>query len=279
MRRLSLLALVLFAGLSVAACDIQAENGKFDIDFASGKATDTWSRTYTVPAGGRFELINVNGRVTAESTDGKEVIVEGRRTAKGRSDEIAKENLAKMEIREEVGGSTVRVESRPPRMSGFGGHEIEWTVKVPKGLTVDLRTVNGGVRMNGLSGEIHAKTTNGGIKGVDLVVDSVEASVVNGGVDMQFAAPLDSTDTVELTTVNGGVTIELPSESKATIAARAVNGGVRVSDELQATQEEESHEFERRRRFNGTMNGGGARVNVSVTNGGIRISRAANTTS
>ena len=279
MRRLSLLALVLFAGLSVAGCDIQAENGKFDIDFASGKATDTWSRTYTVPAGGRFELINVNGRVTAESTDGKEVIVEGRRTAKGRSDEIAKENLAKMEIREEVGGSTVRVESRPPRMSGFGGHEIEWTVKVPKGLTVDLRTVNGGVRMNGLSGEIHAKTTNGGIKGVGLVVDSVEASVVNGGVDMQFAAPLDSTDTVELTTVNGGVTIELPSESKATIAARAVNGGVRVSDELQATQEEESHEFERRRRFNGTMNGGGARVNVSVTNGGIRISRAANTTS
>jgi DUF4097 and DUF4098 domain-containing protein YvlB len=110
-------------------------------------------------------------------------------------------------------------------------------------------------------------------------VDSVEASVVNGGVDMQFAAPLDSTDTVELTTVNGGVTIELPSESKATIAARAVNGGVRVSDELQATQEEESHEFERRRRFNGTMNGGGARINVSVTNGGIRISRAANTTS
>lgn len=279
MRRLSLPALVLFAGLSVAGCDIQAQNGKFDIDFASGKATDTWSRTYTVPAGGRFELINVNGRVTAESTDGKEVIVEGRRTAKGRSDEIAKENLAKMEIREEVGGSTVRVESRPPRMSGFGGHEIEWTVKVPKGLTVDLRTVNGGVRMNGLSGEIHAKTTNGGIKGVGLVVDSVEASVVNGGIDMQFAAPLDSTDTVELTTVNGGVTIELPSESKATIAARAVNGGVRVSDELKATQEEESHEFERRRRFNGTMNGGGARVNVSVTNGGVRISRAANTTS
>jgi DUF4097 and DUF4098 domain-containing protein YvlB len=110
-------------------------------------------------------------------------------------------------------------------------------------------------------------------------VDSLDASVVNGGVEMQFAAPLDSTDTVELTTVNGGVTIELPSESKATIAARAVNGGVRVSDELKAAQDEESSESERRRRFNGTMNGGGARVNVSVTNGGVRISRAGNTTS
>ena len=80
-----------------------------------GKATDTWSRTYTVPADGRFELINVNGRITAEPTDGKEVVVEGRRTAKARSDEAAKELLAKLEIREEVGESTVRVESRPPR--------------------------------------------------------------------------------------------------------------------------------------------------------------------
>src|SRR5687768_18525334 len=101
MRQPCLLALILSVGLSVSACDIQAgENGHFSVDFASGKATDTWTRTYTVPAGGRFELINVNGRVTAESTDGKDVIVEGKRTAKGRSEEIAKENLARMEIRE-----------------------------------------------------------------------------------------------------------------------------------------------------------------------------------
>ena len=278
MRKLGVCAWVLAAGLSVAACDIQAENGKFDIDFASGKATDTWSRTYTVEPGGRFELINVNGRIIAEATDGKDVVVEGRRTAKGRSDEVAKENLARLEIREEVGGSVVRVESRPPRMSGFGGHEIEWTVKIPKGLIVDLRTVNGGVRMNGLSGEIYAKSTNGGVKGDNLIVDKLEASVVNGGVTIELGAPLDATDAVELSSVNGGVTLALPVESKATIAARAVNGGVRVSDDLKAEQEDESREGERRRRFDGTMNGGGARVNASTTNGGVRISRSGSPT-
>src|SRR5688500_5517297 len=279
MPKLFVPALVFLVGLSTAACDIQAGNGKFDIDFAAGKATDIWSRTYTVPAGGRFELINVNGRIIAEPTDGKEVIVEGRRTAKSHSDEAAKEQLAKLEIREEVGGSTVRIESRPPRMSGFGGHEIEWTVKVPKGLIVDFRTTNGGVRMNGLSGEMHAKVTNGGVKGVGLVIDTLEASVVNGGVEIELGAPLDATDSVELITVNGGVTLAMPSESKATIAARAVNGGVRVSDEFKAEQEPESHEFERRRRFNGTVNGGGAKVNVNTTNGGIRINRIGSTTS
>ena len=167
MRRLSILALVLAAGLSVAGCDIQAGNGDFKVDFASGKAQDTWSRTYKVASSGRFELINVNGKITAEQTDGAEIVVEGRRSMKASSDEAAKELLAKLEIREEVSESTVRVESRPPRLSGpFSGHEIEWTVKVPKGVIVDLRTINGSAP-NGLANEIHAKTTNGGVKGVN----------------------------------------------------------------------------------------------------------------
>ena len=279
MRKPFLLALALSASFGLAACDIKAENGNFDIDFAAGKATDTWTRSYTIQPGGRFELINVNGRITAESTDGKEVVVEGKRSAKARTDEAAKERLAQLEIREEVGGSAVRVESRPPRMSGFGGHEIEWTVKIPKGLIVDLRTVNGGVRLNGLTGELYAKSTNGGIRGTRLIVDKIEASVVNGGIEIELGAPLDATDSVEVSSVNGGVSLALPAESKATITARAVNGGVRVSEDLKADQEEESHEADRRRRFNGTLNGGGAKVSATTTNGGVRISRAGNITS
>jgi hypothetical protein len=272
MRRLPVLAVVLIAGLSVAACDIQAGNGDFKVDFASGKATDNWSRTYTIPETGRFELINVNGKITAEQTDGAAVIVEGRRTAKGHSDEAAKEMLAKLEIREEVGESTVRVESRPPRMSGFGGHEIEWTIKVPKGVIVDLRTTNGGVRLNNLSNEIHAKSTNGGVRGENITPSIIEASAVNGGVEFVLASPLDSTDSVDLETVNGGVQLALPSESKATIAARCVNGGVHV-DSLDISREEQSSDFDKRRRLNGTMNGGGGTVKLNTTNGGIHLSR------
>ena len=91
MRKIQILALILVAGVSVAACDIQAGPGRnFDVDFASGKATDTWSRTYKVPENGRFELINVNGKITAEPTDGAELVVEGHRSAKASSDEAAK---------------------------------------------------------------------------------------------------------------------------------------------------------------------------------------------
>jgi len=182
MRRLPVLAFALAAGLSLAACDIKTSaNGNFSFDLAAGKAEDTWSRTYKVADKGRFELINVNGKITAVATDGPEVVVEGHRVAKATSDEAAKDLLAKLEIREEVGDSTVRVESRPPRFNGgFNGLQIEWTVKVPKGIVLDLRTVNGGVRLNGIANEVHAKTTNGGVQGEKIDASILEATAVNG---------------------------------------------------------------------------------------------------
>jgi hypothetical protein len=270
--KITLLGLVLTAGLSVSACDIKTDaSGDFSLGISAGKAQDTWTRTYTVADKGRFELINVNGRITAEpATDGK-VTVEGRRTAKGSTDEAAKENLAKMEIREEVSGDRVRVESRPPRLSGLAGHEIEWTIRVPKGVVVDLRTVNGGVRIDGLSGEVHAKTTNGGVKGSNVSAGILEATSVNGGIEFELSGTLDANASIDLETVNGGVEVSLPASLKATISARAVNGGVRVND-LDVQRTEEATSFDSKRRLEGTLNGGGAKITISTTNGGVRIS-------
>ena len=268
MRKLSVLAAILAAGLATTACDIQTSaDGNLSFDIAAGKATDTWTRSYKVNDKQRFELINVNGRITAEAADGAELIVEARRTAKAMSDDKARELLARLEIREEIGESAVRVESRPPRRAE---HEIEWTVKVPKGVVLDLRTINGGVRMNNLSNEIHAKTTNGGVKGLNITASIFEGSAVNGGVELELSAPLAATGSIEMETVNGGIELSLPSASKATIAARCVNGGVQVEN-LEIAKEEQQSDFDRRRRLNGTMNGGGAKVNLNTTNGGVRI--------
>jgi len=261
---------VLVFAIAVSACDIAVDgHGGFDFGMAAGKAQDEWTRSYPLSASGRLEIINVNGKITAESTDGSAVEIRAERSAKAASDESAKELLGKLEMREEVGENRVRVEVRAPRWSGPGGHEIKWTIKVPRGVAVDLRTVNGGVKMTGLEGELRARSTNGGITGEGLVATSVDAAVTNGGIEIELAKAV-SAGSFDLEAVNGGVSIVLPPDSGADISGRCVNGGITAASELGL----ETVGEQTRRRLDAKLNGGGAKVSLETVNGGVRIGRS-----
>jgi hypothetical protein len=258
---------------ALGACDIAVDgHGGFGFGLSAGKASDQWTRTYQIASGGRLELINVNGRITAEASDGTAVEVRADRTAKAATDEGAKDLLDRIEMREEVGTDRVRVEVRAPRMTGPSGHEFTWTVKVPRGVSVDLRTVNGGLRVANLDGDVRLRSTNGGIKGTSLLAASVDAAVTNGGIDIELAKSV-TTGTFELEAVNGGVSIHLPADSRADIAGRCVNGGISTSD-LQLEMVGEQN----RRRLDAKLNGGGARISLETVNGGVRIGRASSPT-
>lgn len=272
-RKLARISAVLLASVAVTGCDIAVDgHGGFGFGLAAGKASDQWTRTYQVGSSGRLELINVNGRITAEASEGTAVEVVADRTAKATTDEAAKDLLGRIEMREEVGPDRVRVEVRAPRMSGPSGHEFTWTVKVPRGVSVDLRTVNGGIRVSHLDADVRVRSTNGGIKGTALRAASVDAAVTNGGVDIEMAKPVTA-GTFELEAVNGGVSIHLPADSQADIAGRCVNGGISTSDlQLELVGEQS------RRRLDAKLNGGGARVSLETVNGGVRIGRASSPT-
>jgi hypothetical protein len=285
-RQFSAFAAVVAVTVALAGCDIAVNgDGGFNIDLAAGKAQDTWTRSYPLGRNGRLEILNINGRITAEATDGASVEVAAERTAKAATDDGAKELLKQIEMREEVGDARVRVEVRAPRMHGGSGHEIKWTLKVPRGVAVDLRTVNGGVKMLSLEGEIRARTTNGGITGTGIVATGIDASVTNGGVEIELTRAV-STGSYELQAVNGGVSLTMPSDSKADVAARCVNGGitlegldVKVSSESMSNPNEFEQHVEGakkfRRRLDGQLNGGGARVSLETVNGGVKILRKA----
>jgi hypothetical protein len=272
-RKIARISAVLLFTVAAAGCDIAVDgHGGLGFGLAAGKASDQWTRTYQVAAGGRLELINVNGKITAEASDGTAVEVVAERTAKATSDEAAKDLLDRIEMREEVGADRVRVEVRAPRMSGPSGHQFTWTVKIPHGISVDLRTVNGGIILASLDGDVRARSTNGGIKATALLASSVDAAVTNGGIDIEMAKPVTS-GTFELEAVNGGVAIHLPAESRADIAGRCVNGGITTSDlDLEMVGEQN------RRRLDAKLNGGGARISLETVNGGVRIGRASSPT-
>jgi len=79
LRLLPALFVLAFAG---AGCDINVGDNGFSMDFAAGKAQDEWSRTYTVAAAGRLEIVNVNGAITATPADGGQVEVRAERMSR-----------------------------------------------------------------------------------------------------------------------------------------------------------------------------------------------------
>jgi len=266
-RRLWTWGLVMNLALASAACDIKVgEGGDVSVDFG-GKASDEWVRTYDLKPGGQLEIINTNGQIHAGPAKGTQVEVRAIREARAGSEEASRELLRKAEMRESVTPDRVTVEAPETqgRGGGFGGARlsVRYEVQLPPGLNVRLKTQNGEVRLEDVSGaRIEATTTNGGVNGRG-VTGAVDAQTVNGGITMDLAGV---TGDSRMSTVNGGVTLTVAPGVNANLDATVVNGGVQVRDGLQFSPDEQS-----RQRVAGRIGSGGPRLVVTTTNGGIRL--------
>lgn len=257
-RRLAPVVILPLLLMASTGCDIVTADLK-------QSATEEWRKTYDLQSGGRVEIVNVNGPIDVEASTGNTVEVFAKKTAKGASDEAAKEGLKRVQIVEDVGPASVRIETRVERGGGWlnSGANVAYTVRVPPGAQMKFSTVNGGVELRNISGDITAETTNGGIKARD-VAGSIDASTTNGGVDIDLTKLGERGAQLECT--NGGITLRLPSDTKASISASVANGGIDTSG-LQLDTTSSS-----RRRLDAQLNGGGPPIRIEGVNGGIRIS-------
>jgi hypothetical protein len=257
-RRARTAVVVLPLLVAASGCDLAMADYK-------QKETAEWRRTYELQPGGRLEISNVNGKIDVQPSAGSSVEVVALKSAKGGSTEAAKQALERIEILENASAANVRIETKIQRSSGLfgGGQEVHYTVKVPASADARFTTVNGGIELTGLKGRVNAETTNGGIKGHDIS-GPLDASTTNGGVEIELAEVAESG--VKLGCTNGGIDLRLPASAKATISARITNGGI-ATDGLQIEKTDST-----RRRLDGRLNGGGPRIELEGTNGGIHIS-------
>jgi hypothetical protein len=257
------LALLSAAILSLTACDVVINS----MEGGRNKVSDVWTRTYTLNGpDARFEVANVNGRIDVEAADGPSVEVKAVISIRGSSDDDAKSALKQVEIKEEKGQNSLRLEAKYPREFGRRGVSVEYTIRVPKSVRVGAETVNGTISITGVQAAVKAETTNGNVEGKGLA-GNVSASTTNGSVRIQMTAI--GADGVTLETTNGSIDLKLPGQTKATVSARCVNGGIDVSD-LPFEKVGESS----RRKLDGTINGGGAAIKLETVTGGIRVGRA-----
>lgn len=228
------------------------------------RAADTWTRSYPLAAGGRLAIENENGAIDAEPASGAAAEIVAERSVRARSQAEADALLARVTLRETTAADGVRVVVDAPDARG-ADVQVRFHVRVPRGVAVELRTVNGAVSVRGLDAPVRAATANGAVRASELATGAVTARSVNGAVEVALAAPLAEGGDVSLATVNGRVALRLPAASRATLRAETTNGSVRAEGAAFDVQRRSPTAVEAK------LGGGGARVHLETVNGAARL--------
>lgn len=214
--------------------------------------------------GGRFSISNVNGSIIVTGGAGDSVEIVATKKADSQKE------LDKIEIEISSSADEIAVETELGESShwfsyGNNSGSVKYEIIVPQNTRLDsVETVNGDLKISGVSGEVVAESVNGDLDIRDLAGD-VGLSTVNGGIEAVFSR-LDDQQRVKVETVNGRVTITLPADADVEISADTLNGGINASDfGLETDKGFVGSDL------NGKIGNGSARLNIDTVNGAIRI--------
>jgi hypothetical protein len=240
---------------------------------------DDWNKTYTVAGHPELRVETDDGSVTVRPGDGRRIVARV-------TTSVWKIAPGEVEIHESQAGDhvdlTVRIPHRPFTFSARG-RSLRVELEVPRQLRSDIRTGDGNIDIEGVTGETHLRTGDGRIEAeslegslhaesgdghvrvrgrLDLLTlhtgdGSIEADVLPGS-KMSSAWRVESGD--------GSVTLRLPPNFAADLDLHTGDGG--ISMDLPAVSGVSGrHDKEMTAR----LNGGGAALSVRTGDGSIHI--------
>jgi len=216
-------------------------------------------KTYPIDADGRISLNNVNGAVHISSWDRNEVQVDAIKRAS------TKEALDEASIVIDSASGSISIRTKYPESKHHkDSASVEYTLKVPRRARLSaVETVNGGVEVSGVSGDVKISSVNGPVTAQNLAGEA-RLSTVNGAVKASFDK-LEGAPSISLHTVNGSISLSIPEKANAEFNASTVHGGISSDFGMPMS----------RHRIGGSVSGrignGGAHIKLSSVNGGIHI--------
>jgi DUF4097 and DUF4098 domain-containing protein YvlB len=214
------------AGLAVLGC------------VASPARGDEWSHRYPVKATADVHVKTDDGSVRIESTDAAEVAAhvttEGWRIATG-----------EVEITESQAGDRVEIAVHLPNHNNwlsFGHRSVRVVVQVPKHADLDIRTGDGSVEVQPVSGRLSISTGDGsitasGLEG-DIRLHTGDGSIRASGLGGQLKADTGDGhmtiggrfDLLDLSTGDGGIDADVQPGSRVATAwsLRSGDGGIKL---------------------------------------------------
>lgn len=131
--------------------------------------------------------------------------------------------------------------------------------------SADLKTSNGRIKASGIEGAFSARTSNGSI---DVDIDALDTgkpvvlSSSNGSINLALAKWQNNE--VRASTSNSSVNLRLPAGVAAEVKAVTSNGNITSDFDLTTSQRSKT-------RVSGRIGGGGALLDLSTSNGNIRL--------
>jgi hypothetical protein len=260
------------AALTLAAIGFAA--GVFTPATAAAQASDSrdefrWQGQ--VQPGQNVEIRGVNGGIDAQPSSSGQIEVTALKT--GNRSDVGGVRIVVVPHAEGVTICALYpdVDGEPNECRPGGGGrnssrdndvKVQFTVRVPAGVTFTGRTVNGGIEARDLDGRVSLNTVNGDVR----ISTSSYASVktVNGSITAHLGRA-DWQDVLEMKTVNGSITLHLPGSVATDVTAKTVSGQI-LSDFPISIREAG------RRNLKGTIGGGGGRgLALETVNGTITL--------
>lgn len=145
------------------------------------------------------------------------------------------------------------------------GWSVSFEVMVPRTTALHLEATNGGIGLEGLSGDVSARTTNGGIR-VSGGAGRVRGETTNGGIRVELTGRTWDGTGVDLRTTNGGVQIQVPDDYSAELETGTTNGGMQLDIPVRVQGRID-------RTIRTRLGDGGALIRATTTNGGVVVRR------
>lgn len=216
-----------------------------------------------------IDLNEVDGSVTvqAEATETISLIAHVRAGAEVK-EKPSEENKGYFQTT--MAGQTLSISrkgSRRKQWSFFGLNDgrklqIDYTLRVPPSVALELTTVNGRIATRGMDAASRLVTVNGTIETESTGNNALVARSVNGSVRARF---LENFQGANVKTVNGAVEATLPQNASFSVDLSQVNGDFEASFPLSI------HSNPGSRRVSGEVNGGHHELTIVTVNGDIEL--------
>lgn len=247
--------------------------------FSLSVFAEEWSKTYQVSSNPSLHVDTNDASI--EVTGGAGNAIQARVVADG-----YKIGDSGVRITEHQSGNSVELQVHIPNTWGihFGMHGVRVEVQVPQQAALELRSGDGHISVNGVSGQAQLNTGDGHISvqgfsgalrghtgdghiSADGMFTDLELRSGDGHIDLTVRPGSKLNGGWLIHTSDGGVEVRLPQELAAELYVHTGDGHIQLDMPVMVSGSID------RSRIRGKLNGGGPLLEISTGDGSIKIAK------